>query len=264
MAGAQPARALFGARAMPAEMPPAAIGSYAKGCLAGAIRLPETGIAWQAMRLDRNRNWGHPALVSFIQRLGRAAQAIGWPGIYVGDLSQPRGGPMVSGHASHQIGLDADIWLRRPDRMDLSRAQRGEIGAPSVVTPDGLHVNGRWTRAHRLLLKAAAEDPAVARIFVNAAIKRKLCQAVPEGPGRAWLRKIRPWWGHREHFHVRLHCPASSEGCVEQAPPPAGDSCDETLAWWFTDEALHPGPSTPSAPLTMADLPSACRKVLHR
>ena len=71
------------------------------------------------MRLSRNRNWGHPMLVELVKKLAIEAKAYdGWPGLLVGDLSQPRGGPMLTGHRSHQMGLDADIWfLAMPNRV---------------------------------------------------------------------------------------------------------------------------------------------------
>ncbi|MEM7176797.1 MAG: penicillin-insensitive murein endopeptidase [Pseudomonadota bacterium] len=244
-------------------------GSYAKGCLAGANELAETGASWQAMRLSRNRNWGHPEAIAYVERLGDRAQAIGWPRLYIGDISQPRGGPMLSGHRSHQIGLDIDIWLLKPVMQPLTRNQREQVGSRSVVRADKLGVNGNWTPSHHQVLKAAASDPAVARIFVNAAIKQQMCR--DEGPeDRAWLRKIRPWWRHDSHFHVRLSCPAGSRDCVNQAPPPPGDGCDGTLAWWFSDEALgkvapkkSDKPRKPRRELTLADLPLACRAVVR-
>ena len=69
-----PAKDLFGAVTMPAAMSPEVVGSYAKGCVAGAVALPVDGNAWQAMRLSRNRNWGHPNLVAFVERLARDAR----------------------------------------------------------------------------------------------------------------------------------------------------------------------------------------------
>src|SRR3954471_3877765 len=112
---------------------PAVIGGYAKGCLAGGVSLPVNGPAWQAMRLSRNRTWGHSELVGFIERLGIAARADGWPGLLVGDMAQPRGGPMRSGHASHQIGLDVDLWLvPMPDRI-LTAEEREKLAAPSML-----------------------------------------------------------------------------------------------------------------------------------
>lgn len=265
-AGAEPVKYRFGAAKGASDQSSAPHGSYAKGCLAGGARLAETGASWQAMRLSRNRNWGHPDLIAFVARLGAKAQQIGWDGLLVGDLSQPRGGPMTSGHRSHQIGLDADIWMRPGYARELSRKEREDIGSFTVTTGDHMAVNNRWTSGHGEVLKAAASDPAVARIFVHAAIKDQLCQTA--GDDRAWLRKIRPWWGHNAHFHVRLACPEGAKGCIDQAPPPAGDGCDATLSWWFSDEARNPKPD-PNAPkkparrqLVLADLPQACEGVL--
>ena len=129
-----PAKELFGAAKTPAPMAARAIGFYAKGCLAGAAALPIDGPAWQAMRLSRNRNWGHPELVALVEKLAVEAKAHdGWPGLLVGDLSQPRGGPMLTGHASHQVGLDADIWLTpMPDRR-LTEKEREDLSATSML-----------------------------------------------------------------------------------------------------------------------------------
>ena len=104
------AKKLFGGKPEASAQSSAAFGSYAKGCMAGGVQLPETGPTWQAMRLSRNRNWAHPETVDMVKKLSAfAATQPGWKGLYVGDLSQPRGGPMLTGHRSHQIGLDADI-----------------------------------------------------------------------------------------------------------------------------------------------------------
>lgn len=115
------ANKLFGAVDQPSQQDPMPIGSYARGCAAGLVELPETGPTWQAMRLSRHRNFGHPVLVQYLEDLSQTATQIGWRGLYIGDMGQPRGGPMTSGHASHQIGLDADIWMLPPKSLTLSR-----------------------------------------------------------------------------------------------------------------------------------------------
>jgi penicillin-insensitive murein endopeptidase len=263
-----PAKDLFARRATAAPMESRTVGFYSKGCLAGGEALPITGPTWQVMRLSRNRNWGHPSMVRYLQRLSQRGAKVGWRGLLVGDMSQPRGGPMPSGHASHQVGLDADIWLSPMPDHEYTPAEREGTSATMVVAPDRLDVDPSvWTPAHVGILKAAAEDPQVERIFVNAAIKKALCRETAS-TNRTWLQKIRPYWGHDYHFHVRLHCPSDSPDCKPQPPVPAGDGCGKELDGWFTDAILHPKPEppNPNAPkpkyLTMSDLPAACRSVL--
>jgi penicillin-insensitive murein endopeptidase len=198
-----PAKSLFGRRPTPAPLETRVIGFYSKGCLAGAKALPINGKTWQVMRLSRNRNWGHPQLVEMLERLSAKGAKLGWSGLLVGDMSQPRGGPMLTGHASHQIGLDADIWLTpMPDR-ELSRREREEMSATMVVAEDRKDIDPAvWTPAHTAIIRAAAQEPQVERIFVNAAIKKALCREA--GNDRGWLHKVRPYYGHDYHFHVRI------------------------------------------------------------
>lgn len=263
------AKALFAAVDLPSPGPSSPIGGYSRGCQAGAVQLPETGPTWQAMRLSRNRNWGQPVLVDFLQDLSRqAAQLPGWDGIYVGDMSQPRGGPMPAGHASHQTGLDADVWMRPAGDLGLSRAAREEVSSIDYQRAGGAYVNESWTPAHEALIRAAASDPRVARIFVFAGAKVEMCRNATGD--RSWLRKVRPWGGHNTHFHVRLDCPPGALDCVEQDPVPAGDGCAEAEAW--VANLLSPSPAEPAAEpaepaeprrdLTMGDLPAQCAAVL--
>jgi penicillin-insensitive murein endopeptidase len=249
----------------PAAGAPNAIGTYTKGCLAGGVQLPADGPNWQAMRPSRNRSWGHPVLISFIEKLAAAMPQInGWPGLLIGDLAQPRGGPMLTGHSSHQLGIEGDIWLApMPDRR-LSPAERDEMPSTNVVAADGLDIDPAvWSPVYRKLFEAVAKQPGVARIFVNAAIKRALCREA--GADRAWLSRIRPWWGHNYHFHIRLSCPAGSAACEGQPPPAADDGCGKDLDWWFTQEALHPPPPSQRVKSPrVADLPRACAGLVGR
>ena len=255
------AQRVFGGRATPAAGPPQAVGAYERGCLEGAVALPADGPNWQVMRPSRNRAWGHPVLIAFVEQLApKLPTEAGWPGLLVGDIAQPRGGPMLTGHGSHQIGLDADIWLTPMPHRRLSLAERDEMRATNVVAADDNDIDeATWTPQHRRLLEVVAREPAVARIFVNPAIKRALCREA--GADRDWLTKIRPWWGHNYHFHIRLSCPFGQSECRGQAPPPPGDGCGKELDWWFTPEAHRPsGPS--GKPLLMADLPPACARLI--
>jgi penicillin-insensitive murein DD-endopeptidase len=259
-----PAKELFARKTEPLAGPARSIGGYADGCLAGGVALPITGPNWQVMRLSRNRNWGNPVLINFIERFAAHAKAE-WNGLLVGDMSQPRGGPMITGHASHQIGLDSDIWFTpMPDHV-LSREEREMNGATNIVAPDGLGIDKKvWTHNYMELIRTASQDPATTRIFVNAAIKKQMCEEA--GSDRAWLIKVRPWWGHAEHFHVRLACPADSPECKPQ-PPPEGDGCGHELDFWFKESTLHPKPpvtpAKPKPPITLAALPPACKQVVQ-
>jgi penicillin-insensitive murein endopeptidase len=172
---------------------------------------------------------------------------------------------MLSGHTSHQVGLDADIWLTpMPDRT-LSREEREFMSAVNMVREDRRDIDPEvWTHERTELIRTAARDPDVERIFVNAAIKKALCREA--GLDRDWLGKVRPWSGHDYHFHVRIFCPPDSPQCKPQPPPEPGDGCGHELDYWFSNAALHPAPSLqpakPGPPLTLAELPAACRAVL--
>ncbi len=262
----QLAKNLFGAQKLPAATAARSYGFYSKGCFAGGVAIATDGPTWQAMRLSRNRRWGHPTMINLIEKLSHDAVADGWPGLLVGDISQPRGGPMLTGHASHQIGLDADIWLTPMPNRRLTAAERENASAVSMIKPKGLTVNERfWTPAHARLLKRAASYPEVERILVHPGIKKKLCDTVKGD--RSWLRKVRPFWGHDYHFHIRIGCQPGSTGCKEQSAVPRGDGCDKSLAWWFTEEPWRPN-KNPDAPkardlMTLASLPKQCRAVLE-
>jgi penicillin-insensitive murein DD-endopeptidase len=270
-----PAKELFGAATTPAPLAARSIGFYAKGCLAGASALPIDGPAWQAMRLSRNRNWGHPDLIALVEKLATdAKEHDGWSGLLVGDISQPRGGPMLTGHASHQVGLDADVWFTpMPDRR-LSEKEREELSATSMLADDGVSVNPKvWNEAHVRLLKRAASYKAVERVLVHPAIKKAVCDASKDEKDRDWLSKVRPYWGHYYHFHIRVACPKGSTGCERQpSVDDDNDGCGAELTRWLKlvkpkpVVATPPKPSSTPAParryLTLDQLPAECRAVL--
>ena len=261
-----PAKVLFSKAEMPAPGEPRPIGSYADGCMAGGEALPISGPHWQVMRLSRNRNWGQPELIRYIERFAADVASDGWDGLLIGDMSQPRGGPMITGHASHQIGLDVDIWLEpMPDHVMTPKERETKAAQSLLVRGKRLTLDTRkWSDVDLRLYKRAASYPEVTRIFASPAIKKELCDTA--GTDRAWLRKIRPWYGHDDHMHVRLACPPGISGCIDQAPPPPGDGCGKDLAWWFRPPPpppTHPvKPKPPPPEKTLADLPAACRQVL--
>ncbi len=259
------AKEVFGHIPTPTTGDSQSVGSYARGCQAGAVALPETGATWQAMRLSRNRNWGQPRLVAFLTDLSAfAATQPGWSGLYLGDMSQPRGGPMLTGHASHQIGLDADIWLLPADRLNLSASERENISSARMDHTDGAYVNDNWTPAHEAIIRRAAEDPRVARIFIFPGAKVEMCRNATGD--RTWLNKVRPWFGHNYHFHVRLNCDPSDPACEPQSPPPDGDGCADAEQWVRDILNPPPPPANPAparGPLTMGELPDMCSAVAN-
>ncbi len=235
------ARHYFGAATSGSGGDGEAIGFYSNGCLAGSEQLAESGPTWQSMRLSRNRNWGHPELIDYVEGLSaQVAASTSWEGLYVGDMSQPRGGPMLTGHASHQVGLDADIWMYPPERLDLSATEREELSSINVRSQNGAWINENWTADHAEVLRLAASDERVARIFVTTGVKVWLCRNVTGD--RSWLGRIRPAAGHNYHFHVRLNCPAGDRNCQNQ-PMPEGDGCAEAEA--RAAAILNPPPPGP-------------------
>lgn len=245
------------------------IGKYSNGCLLGGSELPDAGVGYQTVRLARKRNFAHPDMVSYIQDLGQRVSKRGLGIMLVADMAMPRGGRFTSGHRSHQSGLDADIWLRL-DTPVLPTSQRQSYGAVEAylfvnrkhwtVTP-----NFRWKHAE--LIRQAALDDRVARIFVNPAIKKNLCERQWNEP-RDWLRKVRPWWGHDAHFHVRLSCPQGSTDCEDQAEPPPGEGCGEEVESWLVNlrkpKKRGPKPNPAATPAPPPPPPTRCQLVLDR
>jgi penicillin-insensitive murein DD-endopeptidase len=237
------------------------IGAPWNGCLAGAASLQLRGSGYEILRPGEHRYFGDPATVRFVERLGRRAHAAGLPIFYVGDMAQPRGGPMPAHHVSHQTGVDVDIYLTLDTDPKLSIAARQTLEPPPMVLPDQSAIDpARFGPGQVTLLRLAARDPAVDRIFVNPAIKRALCEGYggADRGDRTWLRRVRPWYGHEAHFHVRLKCPVGSPLCQGQPPVPPGDGCDPAIFAWWSQELSKPKPAVPPPPRVRPPLPAAC------
>lgn len=240
---------------------PQSIGGYAAGCIAGARPLAGEGTGYQVIRLSRQRNFGHPMLVETLRDFGRKVAAAGLGTALIGDMGQARGGPMPMGHASHQTGLDADIWLRL-DLPPMGRGARERLDEVKYVDYDRMRVDADWSDRQARLVQIAASDPRVARIFVNPAIKLAMCERA--WPDRGFLNKLRPWHGHDGHMHIRLNCPPGSPQCEEQKAQPEGDGCGEELASWLdrAAPAIERPPGVQPPPRT-ANVPAACAPVLR-
>jgi penicillin-insensitive murein DD-endopeptidase len=239
----------------PTTGPAQAIGSYSSGCVLGAVALPVSGPGFTVVWPERVRFYGHPLLVALIRDLGGRADELHLPKLSVGDLGQPRGGPAPTGHASHQTGLDVDLYFVPP------------VDHKTTTMVDDAHrrPSRRFTAAMARVVELAADDARVDRIFIHPVLKRALCER--QVGDRSWLRKLTPWWGHDDHVHVRVGCPTDSTSCVPQKALAPGDGCDE-LDWWFDAKAeadrtrAHKRYTTRvgAAP----DLPAACRALADR
>lgn len=238
---------------------PQSIGAFSNGCIIGAQPLPLEASGYQVMRQDQRRYFGHPDLILFIQRLATQVHNLGLGEVLIGDMGMAAGGRFSSGHASHQSGLDVDIWLQLPK----SRWSSQMLLKPQpldLVSADGRNVVARhWQPEIDSLIKVAAKDEEVTRIFVNPAIKKQLC--ADAGNDRDWLHKVRPWFGHRAHMHVRLRCPPESLECEDQAAPPPGDGCGAELQSWF--EPKKPGSGAP-VKRQPPPLPPSCQALLDK
>ena len=234
------------------------VGGPGGGCVAGAVELPVEGPGFETIRRSRSQFWGAPSTVAALELLGQRAQAAGLPVLYMNDISKPRGGPFPGVHASHMLGLDGDVWLDVRPKPALSAADRDALEVESLVRPDGRGVDpARWSPDHLTLIRLATALPGVDRLLVNPAIKRQLCLTVTGD--RTWLRLVRPWYGHAAHMHIHFRCPPGQTECRDQAPPPAGEGCDDTLQWWF--DQLDAPPKS-AAPLRPPVLPAACTGIL--
>jgi penicillin-insensitive murein endopeptidase len=216
------------------------------------------------MHLERRRYFGHPELVKTILAIGRTVEEEDLGILFVGDLAQARGGPTPTSHLSHQNGLDVDVWFTlERDLLKQLDAFRANVSAPSLLNGPGTELKRfLWKAENARVLEFAAKRPSVDRIFVNPHIKNELCRTAPKND-RSWLRKIRPWWGHHDHFHMRLACPPGNPQCVSQKPLPEGDGCGQALDWWLhlQNTMRSPGSKAPRN-IGIGRMPGSCSKVL--
>jgi len=239
------------------------IGSYSKGCLAGAEYLPNHSLHYEALKPSRNRFWGHPNLISYIKNTSKEVFETHGNGLILGDLAMPRGGPMPYGHKSHQTGLDVDIFYERKPDLAMSRFELETFKPRSVLSPNQKEINeDLWSDYHYDLLKIATKDDRVTRVFVNPLIKKELCMIAEEKDDMDWLKKIRPWAGHYNHFHVRLGCPKNSELCINQADVNNSTGCGSELDFWMKKDKLFESNSTKIRKwMLLSDLPKSCKKI---
>lgn len=209
-----------------------AMGGYAAGCQFDAQALPQLGPGFYVLRTSRERYYGQASLIQYLQNLGNKLDQAQFPAMLVADMAKKRGGPFAYGHRSHQSGLDADIWLRTPPHT-VDRHQLETLAAVDMVNHKRYTLSAHFKDQQRLLIALAAQDPKVSRIFVHPLIKQAMCKAYGDAP---WLSRLRPWFGHSKHIHVRLNCPPGDIYCEPQAPVAPGTGCGSELASWINDK----------------------------
>ena len=178
-------------RATATPLPPArAAGKPWRGRLIHGRMLPASGpgyITWDPIlkRVPNRswRRWGTGSLLRTVERVlaAYARRHPDAPPVLVGDLSRPRGGDFGPrfggiGHASHQNGLDADVYYPRTDGRLRSPAR------PELVDR---------AAAQELVdafVRAGAEN-----VFVGPALDLR-------GPPSV----VQPLVNHDDHLHVRL------------------------------------------------------------
>jgi len=234
-------------------------GGYTAGCIDGAVKLPEKGVGYIAANYNNNRLYGHPKLIKLIEETSITMKEKYGKTILIGDLGQARGGPAplkTSAHRSHQNGLDVDIWYRNINKDNITE----EDVYPQTVLSffKNKLSNKHWNESHVELLKYVAQQNDVERILLNPHVKKAMCS---QYSNEKWIHKLRPWWGHHKHFHVRLKCPKNDITCKKQDPVPNEDSCGEPLNWWFSKEAEDMGKNKKATKRRYPDLPQQCEQV---
>ena len=206
-------------------------GSTANGCIAGAASLSDKGEDFQLQRWGRNRHYAHPLMLQYLADLRARTAQFDLPPLVIGDLSQPAGGPYAySNHSSHNTGLDVDL----PFIFAQPRLSAAELNNPrDNYIVQGQKVRESFTPEIATYIKLAASDPRVDRIFVAPMIKKHMCALYEQDEYNGFLRKLRPWFGHRAHMHVRLNCPSDSPECVLPQPIPEGTGCGYEVDSWF-------------------------------
>ena len=164
------------------------LGTPGEGALRDGVRLPRAGahfFTWDpVLRRSPNRGWrrwGTDRLVRLVLRVARdfAAAYPKAARIGIGDLSRPHGGYFGPKHATHQNGLDADIYYPRRDGRERPPLRVSQIDVP------------------------LAQD--LVDRFVAAGVD--LVYVGPNTPLTGPAGVVIPLWNHDNHLHVRIRFP---------------------------------------------------------
>ncbi|MDX1949745.1 MAG: penicillin-insensitive murein endopeptidase [Rickettsiales bacterium] len=241
------------------------IGTHNNGCMLYSAELSKNSQDYKLPRVERGHNYGHPEMVELLEDYSYRVKQMTGKELLIADISKKNGGPVFMLHSSHQTGLDADIWFTLYDaKQNLSSEDIKTLQPLNMADEKGKSVSSFWGSNQEDILKLFAQNDKVDRIFVNYNIKNYYCSKFKN---EDWQKKIRPWWGHNEHFHIRLKCPKNSEECISKGQEIKNDGCGSELAWWFSDEAKQPkSKKEAEAKLTeeqiLERLPNRCKEIL--
>ena len=159
------------------------------GRLIDGVQLPVSSPYWTTWdpALDRvpdrgYRRYGSAKLIHLLMAVTKEFHDAhpGAARLVIGDISRLGGGPLDE-HASHQNGLDVDVYYPRRDRLEAAPTTVGQVDIP--LSQDLLN----------LFLAARPEF-----VFVGPHL-------VPQLHGPAGV--VEPLVGHDNHMHVRIYPP---------------------------------------------------------
>jgi penicillin-insensitive murein endopeptidase len=179
--------------------------------------------------MNRDRPYGTRELIDLVIDMADEVQARydNVEKLQVGDLANRHGGPALPNHQSHQNGLDVDIvYLSNDHKLQgKNNAYWTQYFVSKGKVTSNFNTSRNWE-----LFKYIVDQADVGRIFVDPAIKSRMCsyaKSIGEfSDNIEVLRRLRPLNQHHEtHFHLRLKCPDDDPDCIDQAEPPSGSGC---------------------------------------
>jgi len=222
------------------------------------VILPADGPNWQAMRPSRNRAWGLPVLIQLMRSASGKLPAAGWAGLLVGDIAQPRGGPMLTGQArirSARCRHLADADAAAPVEPRRARRDAGDQWSSQRMAMISMRRPGRCQ--HRRVPRRSPRAWGRTHIpSTRRSAARCAARLVPTGTG--WT-KIRAWWGHNYISTFASPVRTAQAECRSQALPPPGEGCGKEFAGGHPGRGVtHRGAGQNRC--LMTDLPAACTR----
>jgi penicillin-insensitive murein endopeptidase len=201
---------------------------YSGGSLMNPSVMPDAGFGFVKLYLPRHRAFSSYDMTELLKDAAGRLQQLhpSRDRLMIGDMSGEHGG-FISGHASHQNGLDTDVAYLRADQTEQDPNYTKGF-EQSFVKKGRLTANFDLPRNWDIL-KILVSSGRVQRIFVNSVVKKAFCayaKAINELESqKETLKRLRVIAGHTDHFHVRITCPRNSPACRPQEDMPDDTGC---------------------------------------